>query len=77
MDRHLRLIEPSTCTDARTMAIQYVFTEVCGSDPDPIEMQHCNELVKLGVSAEMAKTEFMMRKLRQLREMGDRKGEIT
>ena len=68
MVRHLQLIGLSDTLDARVAEIHEAFTIIWGTYPDPLEVQHRDELIKLGVSVEAARREFSLRKLRQLRE---------
>ncbi len=66
--RHLHLLDPRTVLDAQEAQIHEAFTGVWGSDPDPLEVQHREALIKLGVTPETARREFSLRKLRRLRE---------
>jgi hypothetical protein len=68
MARHLQLIGPSSTLDARAAEIHEAFTMIWGTSPDPLELQHRDELIQLNVSIEAARREFSLRKLRQLRE---------
>jgi hypothetical protein len=64
---HLHLIEPRTVPDTRLAEIHEAFLSVWGDDADPLEVQHRDALINLGVTPEAARREFSLRKLRQLR----------
>jgi hypothetical protein len=68
MARHLQLIGPYSTLDARAADIYEAFQAVWGSNPDPIEVQHRDALIDMGVTPERAQMEFTTRRLRQLRE---------
>ncbi len=68
MARHLHLVDVSNARDPLGAEIDEAFTAVWGSNHDPLEVQHREALIKLGVTPETARREFSLRKLRRLRE---------
>ncbi|MBA3754242.1 MAG: hypothetical protein H0X01_08925, partial [Nitrospira sp.] len=61
MARHLHLIDVSNATDPRGAEIHEAFTAVWGSDPDSLEVQHRDALIRLDVTPEAARREFSLR----------------